>query len=214
MRPFNGYEQAKEAVKFEGLPRGGYELIIKGATPYKWVGKQLVDWSREDSAPDMLHIFVDVNAGEYKGYFENNYKAQQSEDKQWRGVLKLYFPKDDGTKEDGWTKNSFARAMNAIEDSNDGFRWTWDEKALKGKVVGGLFNLREYTKGDGTVGKALNLHSFIDIKKIQSGDFKVPEDKLIEKSKYVAPEQYSAPGRNAGFMDIPEGVQDEGLPFN
>jgi len=211
MKPFNGFDKAKDAVKFEGLPKGAYELVIKGATPYKFIDKRPVDISRSpEDTPDFLDIYVDIASGDFKDYFSKQYANNQSEDKKWRGVLKLYWPKDDGTDKDQWSKNAFARATNAIEDSNEGYFWDWDEKKLKGKQVGGLFNFREYWKGDGTVGKALNLAAFCPIEKIRDGSAKVPEDKeLKDKSKYVSQDTI-----NQGFINVPDNADDEGLPFN
>jgi hypothetical protein len=70
--------------------------------------------------------------------------------------------------------------MEAFEESNSGYHWNWDEQTLKGKKIGGLFNIREYEK-DGKVRSATNLAQLVSVKTIKDGTFKLPEDKLINK---------------------------------
>ena len=72
--------------------------------------------------------------GEYQDYYKNDYKNQNTEDKKWRGVLKLYLPKEDGTEKDNWTISVFKAFTEAVEESNQGYHWDWDETTLKGKV--------------------------------------------------------------------------------
>ena len=94
--------------------------------------------------------------------------------------------------------------MNAFEDSNPGYHWDWNEAGLKGKKIGGLFNIRQYEKNNGSVGEFTNLAALIDVNKIATGDYKLPADKLIEQA------QASTSGD--GFMDL-AGL-DDALPFS
>ncbi len=50
--------------------------------------------------------------------------------------------------------------------------------------------------------------------KIRSGKFEVPDDTLLKKGNgQVQSGQYTN-SIGDGFMNIPDGVEDEGLPFN
>ena len=55
------------------------------------------------------------------------------------------------------------------------------EKVLKGKKIGGLFNIREYQNNKGEVRQATNLAQLCSVKSIKEKTFKLPEDKLLNK---------------------------------
>ena len=89
-----------------------------------------------------LEIAFEIATGEFAGFYRRNFDAQTQEDKKWKGIMRLYVPKEDGTDKDEWTKKTFKRATQAIEDSNPGYQWDWNEKGLKGKIVGCLSRQR------------------------------------------------------------------------
>lgn len=55
-----------------------------------------------------------------------------------------YLPKEDGTEKDGWTASALKALIAAVEESNPGFHFDWDEKKLKDKVAGCLFRSEEW----------------------------------------------------------------------
>ncbi len=65
------------------------------------------------------------------------------QDKKWKGVIRQFLPKDDGTDNDEWTKSSFKGLTTAFEHSNPGYTWNWEETSLVGKLVGILFRNEE-----------------------------------------------------------------------
>lgn len=195
IKRFNDYEKTQAYGDFQQLPKGGYVLKILGVE------------LNENSIGQYVKISCDVAEGDYKGFFANDYKTQQSEDKKWHCNYLLNVPNDDGSQQDGWTKRRFKTFTEALEESNSGYHFDWDEQKFKGKLVGGLFNEREYEKNDGSIGRFINLAQFCSVEKIRSGKFKVPDDKLLSGSKQQKPQTDSD-----GFMSVPEGVEDE-LPF-
>lgn len=200
MRQFNGFDRNDTYKDFERLPAGGYVLEIMDA--------------KEQSYPDggrALVLSFDIKEGEYKGFYRENYKAQTGEDKKWKGVYRLYVPRDDGSEMDRWTKKRFNTVMVAIEESNQGYLWDWDEQKLKGKLVGGLFNNKEY-HFNGRRGFFTNCHSLVTAEKIRSGKFEIPADTLLKEKGNSGYPAGSTPGID-GFMNIPDGI-DEELPFN
>ena len=98
-----------------------------------------------------------------------------------------------------------------FEDSNPGYRWNWEEWTLKGKLIGALFNNKEY-EFDGRHGFFTNCHSLVTVEKICSGKFTIPEDTLLKEKRDNGYPAGSTPGID-GFMNIPDGI-DEELPFN
>ena len=144
IKKFSDYEQTKGYGDYERLPKGGYVLVIKAA--------QLM----QNSMGEYIKVSADVYEGEYAQFFTREYKAQQSEDKKWHCNYLLNVPKDDGSEQDGWTKRKFKTFTEALEDSNEGYHFDWDERRFKGLLIGGLFNEREYEGRNGDIRKATN----------------------------------------------------------
>ena len=180
MKPFAGYENV-QVSDFEKLPKGAYEVKIMDAKEAK-------------PRPRSLLLC------EFAGFYRRNFDAQTQEDKKWKGVMRLYVPKEDGTDKDEWTKKTFKRMMQAIEDSNPGYHWDWNEKGLKGKIVGCLYQDREWAY-NGKTGWSAQPHSFIDVAKVRSGEFKLPADKPLDASQKPV------------SVDIAADTDEEDLPF-
>ena len=168
MKPFADYETTQAAGEFEKLPKGAYEVRIEQAKVTTYTGK--------DGTPfEKLEIAFDIDKGEYAGYYRRNLEAQQQEDKKWKGVLRIYVPKDDGSEKDLWTKRKFKAIIQAIEDSNPGYHWDWKESGLKGQIVGCIFHWKEWAY-NGKSGWFANPYNFIDVAKGRRGVFKLSVD--------------------------------------
>lgn len=201
MKKLNGYESAQAYSDTERLPVGGYVLKIL----------DVVEQDNSDKGwNNQLIISFDIAEGEHKDFFAANYKAQIGEDKKWKGTYRLRVPKDDGSEQDNWTMRRFKTVMGAFEDSNSGYQWNWDEQTLKGKLIGALFNRKEY-EFNGRHGFFTNCHSLVTVEKIRSGKFEIPEDTLLKNNGQQS-DGYGKPDAD-GFMNIPDGI-DEELPFN
>lgn len=194
MKPFADYETTQAAGEFEKLPKGAYEVKIEQAKVTTYTGK-------DGSSFEKLEIAFDIDKGEYAGYYRRNLESQQQEDKKWKGVLRIYVPKDDGSEKDQWTKRKFKAIIQAIEDSNPGYHWDWNESGLKGKIVGCIFQWKEWAM-NGKSGWFANPYNFIDVAKVRSGEFKLPDDKPLPKDQKPVDINISA-----------EDDSEEDLPF-
>ena len=201
MKKLEGYEKAQAYSNTERLPVGGNVLKILDAVEQD---------NSEKGWNNQLILSFDIVEGEHKDFFAANYKAQTEEDRKWKGTYRLRVPKDDGSEQDNWTMRRFKTVMGAFEDSNSGYHWNWDEQTLKGKLIGALFNNKEYEFND-RHGFYTNCHSLVTVEKIRSGEFEIPPDTLLKKEK----KQENGYGKADadGFMTIPDGI-DEELPFN
>lgn len=197
MKRLNGYEKAAVYTDQERLPVGGYVLKILDVK------------YQENSWGDVILLSFDIEEGEHKGFYVANYKAQTGEDKRWKGTYRLRVPKDDGTEQDEWTMRRFKTVISNFEESNSGYHWDWNEQTLKGKLIGALFNNKEY-EFNGRHGFFTNCHSLITVERIRAGKFEIPQDTLL-KQNGSAVQGTTDPD---GFMNIPDNVDDEGLPFN
>lgn len=201
MRKLGGYEKAQVYTDRERLPVGGYVLKILDVK------------YQENSWGDVIVLSFDVLEGEQKDFFKNDYKNQTGEDKKWKGTYRLRVPADDGSEKDEWTMRRFKTVITNFEESNSGYHWDWNEQTLKGKVIGALFNNKEY-EFNGRHGFFTNCHSLVAAEKIRSGKFEVPDDTLLNhQSASSSPAPFPEPMGSDGFMNIPDGI-DEELPFN
>ena len=198
MKKLNGYEAAQTYSDQERLPVGGYVLKILDVK------------YQENSWGDVIILSFDIEEGEHKGFYAANYRAQTQEDKKWKGTYRLRVPKDDGSEQDNWTMRRFKTVISNFEESNQGYHWNWDEQTLKGKLIGALFNNKEYSF-NGREGFFTNCHSLVTVEKIRSGKFEIPADTLL-KDKPAPKNMAGATPDADGFMNIPDGI-DEDLPF-
>ena len=166
IKKFGNYESTKAYGNYETLPRGAYVLEILNAE----VG--------ENQYGQYVKISCDIAEGEHKGFYRNDYKNQSSEDKRWHCNYLLNVAKGDGTERDEWTARRFKTVIAAIEDSNPGYHFDWDESKFKGKLVGLIFNYRQY-EFNGASGFAPNASKAASVSAIRDGKFKVPKDKLL-----------------------------------
>lgn len=197
---FNDYGETKAYGEYPSLPNDGYVLKIMGAEVC------------EGSNGQYVKIGCDIAEGEFKDFFANDYRAQQTEDKKWRCNYFLNVPKDDGTEQDGWTKRRFKTVIEAIEESNPGYHFDWDEKKFKGKLIGGLFNVKQYMANGNVVTIKNNIDQLVAVENIRKGKFNLPADKLLgtRNSSSTSP---VANNSSNGFMNIPDGIVEQ-LPFN
>ena len=203
MKPFSGFEDAQRNARFSGnarLPKGGYVCKILGVKFEE--GK--------DGKSSLLRVQYDVTEGEFAGFFKKQYDASTDDNKKFKGQTVVYIPKDDGSEQDGWTKNSFAKWTNALEDSNEGYKWDWDEKKWKNKAIGLVFG-ETGTVIEGKEVVYTECRYPAAVSEIREGTFK--EAKFKAKNGYgEAGTQAPANDGPTDFMNVPDGI-DEELPF-
>lgn len=185
------YDETQVYEAQEKLPIGGYVLkILKTKIEgYSW-GQVLV-------------LMIDVAEGEHAGFYKKNYDAQQ-QDKKWKGTYRINLPKDDGTEQDSWNVKKLKSAMTAVEKSNDGYIWNWDETSLSGKIVGGLFGNKEY-EFNGRKGFYTDCRALCSVESIRSGNFTIPADKLLNSG--------TSSGNDFGATEGFTALTDDDVPF-
>jgi len=171
MKAFNGFEAKKQGGSREILPVGGYVCEIKSA-------KEEV-YNSSNGEFRFLVLAIDVAEGEYAGFWKKDYDGNTADDKKWRGTFRISVPKDDGTEQDGWTKRTFGNFIWAIQESNPGYTWNWDEKTLKGKKLGVLYRNKEW-EIDGKTGWTTEAAGAISVEDCRAGKFKMLKDKPLK----------------------------------
>ena len=185
-----GYEEAQVLGEYVPINLGGHKLVI-----------MQVEEVTASNGNQYLKVSFDTAKDDVQpNYYSNAYKGDTRDNKKWSGVTTV-FPTD----KDGKTSKSFKTFCTAVEHSNAGFKMVWGEQfcnALKGKAVGGVFGEEEYIGNDGTVKTARKLFWFRGIDKVM--DAEVPAKRTVDTSQTS----------NDSFMNIPDNVEDEGLPFS
>lgn len=170
MDGIKGYGEGSATV-----PKGGYVVRIMGAV------------AKQNSVGQYLEVSVDIAEGEYKDIFATDYRAQTGENKKWHCTAFVNVPKDDGTERDNWTKRSFQTFIDALEQTNEQYRFDWDETKMKGLLVGAIFAGREWEDRDGNVHESTSIARWAPADKIRTGRYKMPEDKKLAGNKKPAP---------------------------
>lgn len=194
-----GYDEAPAYTgESQQLPKGKYECIIKQAA---------IRDSKNGS--QQIVILYDVLAGEYKDFYQKIFDAdrvQNPSGAKWRGVFKQNM--------DGRGLSWFKGAITSIERSNN-FTFQWDkeknEETLKGKRFGGLFRRRQYEAENGSRPIVTELFRIRSVAGLAEAE--VPEDELLPDGPVQKPVQTASSTLGDGFMDIPDGAEDEGIPF-
>lgn len=195
MKPIGNWDQVQAAAERQKLPAGGYVVKIMDACVRSYEG-------RDGNAFEKLELSIDIAEGAYKDFYAGDYRSQRQEDRRWKGVLRLYIPRDDGSERDEWTKSQLKAATGAVEDSNAGYRWDWDERGLKGKIVGCLFREEEWAFG-GRTGWATRPFRLLPAEDVRAGKTTTPHKKPLKRSQ-------SAVER---IDELPETVSMDDLPF-
>lgn len=196
MKAINNWDNVKASTDFTALPAGGYVCKIQGAKIRTFDGR--------NGSFERLEVAVDIIEGEYKDYFRRDFDSQNTEDKKWRGVLRLYVPSGDGSDQDNWSAAKLKRFVNNVEDSNTGYHWDWEESKLKGKLVGLAFR-REEWEYNGKTGWKTNPFQAYTVEDIRQNKFQLPKDKPLKKAAATPMPK---------FEDIVDTESDDDLPFD
>lgn len=177
----NNWNEVREFSDRPKLPLGAYVCRVKQAVVDTTYGEQLC-------------ILFDIVEGEYKDFFMSEFRANTVENKKWKGTLKQWCPKDDGSEKDEWTKSAFKGMVTSFEKSNPGYQWNWDEASLVGKLIGVLFRNEEW-EFNGKHGWAVRPFKALSVETVRSGDFKLPDDKPLK-------DKVAAFTPNAAYADL------------
>lgn len=202
IRKPQGYDEAPAFTgEFQQLPKGKYECeIIQIAT------------QQSKNGNEQFIILYDIAEGDHKDFYKKLFeadKAQNQSGAKWRGVYKQNM--------EGKGLSWFKGIITSIERSNN-FTFQWNvennEKTLVGKKFGGIFRRRQYEKEDGSRPIITELYQIRSVASLAEAE--VPEDELLPEgvAGRPTPAQAATPGTiGDGFMSIPEGAGDEGVPF-
>lgn len=195
MKAINNWDNVQPIKGIDSLPGGGYIIQIRKASEVE----------NRNGGGTHLEILFDIHEGDYKGFFERDYRAQTREDKFWRGVINQNIPQEGNEKYEIQCR-FFRTFIEAIEDSNPGYRWAWNEATLKEKICGCIFGEQEKVSQKGNVYVVSKAESITSAEDIRSGKFKVP-------AKKVLPNGQKPVNLNVAFEPIDADEETGDLPF-
>lgn len=194
-----GYDEAPAFTgESQQLPKGKYVCIIKQ------VATQV-----SQNGNEQLVILYDIAEGEHAGFYDKLFKvdkAQNPSGAKWKGVFKQNM--------EGKGLSWFKGIITSIERSN-AFVFPWDkdgnEKTLVGKKFGGIFRRRQYEADNGNRPVVTELFRIRSLDGLEEAE--VPEDELLPQDGRTSTNTNVSVPDSDGFMNIPEGADDEGIPF-
>ena len=164
MKKINNFDEIQASDgSYQRLPVGGYIVGVKDV--------------EDVPEKEYLRIKFDVCKGEYKNWFQKEFDGNTKEDKKWPNsgtLIRSYKEK---------ALPMFKGFTTAVEKSNNGFTWNWDEKKLKNKVFGVVIGEEEYVNQKGQVRVRNYVAAVRSVETIEKGDFTVPELKKLDVTK-------------------------------
>ena len=193
MKPINNFNPQPAAEASEKLPVGAYVGVIKNV--------QIEDtkWGQK------LALMLDVSEGEYAGFYKKQYEQSTYKDKKYKGILRLSIP--DGGQYDEIQRRNLANAVWAVEQSNSGYHWDWDETKLKGKTVGFVVRPFDWALDDGRTGESTEIGKLVTVQAVREGKVK-PMKKRELKDK----DRQKVQQREQELQQMEEAM-DEEIPF-
>ena len=191
MQKPNGYDEV-QVGEFTPVELGGHHLIIKAVK----------EQESKTGSPMIVVAFDFANNDKQPQYFSDQFERDVRPDKKWPANGTQYILTMDYQDKTKTSKN-FKSFITSFEHSNN-VTAIWGEKfceQFKGKKIGGVFGVVE-EEYNGEVKKRHKLRWFCDDNKADNQS--IPQEKLLKSS--------SAASTNDGFMNVPEGT-DEEIPF-
>ena len=183
-----GYDEVQAGGEFTPLELGGHKLIIKA-----------IEEATAGTGTKYLKVSFDTAPDDIQpAYYTNAWKNDTRATKKWGGVATI-FPTD----KEGRTSKIFKQFCTSIERSNNSkIQWgAGFESSIVGKAIGGVFGEEEYINAMNEVKTARKLFWWRSTEGIK--DATVPEKRTVDKPT----------NSRTDWINVPDGVDDEGLPF-
>ena len=194
MKPIQGYDLINEAGDFKRLPAGIYGVRITSV--------------KDNALNQYLEITCDIVKGEYKDYFANLVASGLADTSK---TIRSY-------KENALP--FFKAFITAVEKTNPGYKWNWDESTVVGKIVIAVFGEEEYLDKDGNIKVSTKVADFRSKEAWKEGKIQIPSLKKLP----VQEKEDKKPDEFPEFPDFPSAgeksleevaaeLPDDDLPF-
>ena len=163
MKPIPNFDKITADAPRERLKAGGYVIKITQA--------------EDKTASNYLRIVYDIAEGPEANRYNDEWGKEHDFAHAFVRAYRLD-PKDERERK---INGMFKTFTNALEDSNPGYKWAWDEKTLPGKILGVVLGEEEYRTNRGDVNVRLYVSACTSADKIRAGEYKVPALKALKE---------------------------------
>ncbi len=155
MKPIEGWDLINEAGEFKKLPAGIYGVKITSV--------------KDNENDKYFEITCDIVKGEYAGYFKAQVDAGLKDgSKTFRSYSDKALP-------------FFKGFITAVEKTNPGYHWNWDENSLVGKNVVAVFGDEEFEDKNDNIKIGTKIVEFRSIDAWKEGKITVPPLKKLDR---------------------------------
>ena len=187
MRKISNWENITESTSFKRLAPGGY----------------IVKLLNVEDHPDKeyLRISFDIVEGDEKGYFKKQYDNDKRPERKWPNAGSFIRSYKDSAA------SMFKGFTGAVERSNKGYVWNFEEKTLVGKLVGLIIADEQYQNQKGQIRERNYVAAIRSVDIIKKGEFDVPPLKELDGSKVQQTTAKSAPITDPFANDAPAATE-------
>lgn len=196
MQKFQGYDDIKINEGYEKIKVGGHICKILDAKVVEFTSP------KDNKKYEQLSLKIDIaepdeQAGYYERRFANDAKTDALNAK-WKGFHKISVPTNES---EDFIKTNFKRFTTAVEKSNPGYIWNWQENTLIGKTFGGIFGLEEFKNDKGEIiafARIRYVRSVENIDKAEIPDVKLENKEFMPYDEYMEQKEAQKKNRETG----------------
>ena len=163
MKRIENWENIQESISFKRLTPNGYICKILKV--------------EDHSEKEYLKIYFDIAKGDDKGCFKKQYDGDTRKERKWPNAGTFIRSYKDSAA------SMFKGFTNAVEKSNKGYQWNFDEKTLVNKVVGLIIADEQYQNQKGQVRVRNYVAAVRSVETIEKGEYEIPALKELTTTK-------------------------------
>ena len=163
MKRIENWENIQESTSFKRLTPNGYIVKILNV--------------EDHPEKEYLKIYFDIVKGDDKGYFKKQYDGDTRKERKWPNAGTFIRSYKDSAA------SMFKGFTNAVEKSNKGYQWDFDEKTLVNKVVGLIIADEQYQNQKGQVRVRNYVAAVRSVETIEKGEYEIPALKELTTTK-------------------------------
>ena len=163
MKRIENWDSIVESTSFKRLKPNGYIVKILKV--------------EDHPEKEYLKIYFDIVKGDDKGYFKKQYDGDTRKEKKWPNAGTFIRSYKDSAA------SMFKGFTNAVEKSNKGYKWDFDEKTLVNKIIGLIIADEQYQNQKGQVRVRNYVAAVRSVETIEKGEYEIPALKELTTTK-------------------------------
>lgn len=202
MQKPTGYDEARESGEFIPVTVGGHYAVVKQVTE-----------TQSSTGKDMIVVLFDFcKPDKQEGYHTAAFEADTRDERKWPFNGSKYIMVQD-YNDPNKTSRPFKTFCSCVEKSNNcTIKWGGSDwgKQFKGKKIGVVYG-QEENEYEGKITMRSTPRWFCAWDAVERAG--IPEPKYLPGHSAPAAANAATTTKTDGFMNIPDEVSDEGIPF-